>query len=1053
MATATKTAACLADANVRTKTGFASQGNGADQHLIIGKHDKDWLYRAFAKFDQNLSFWSGVYQIVRAEIKFKTTGEVHVSFGDAPKVRAQRLTGAFVEGNAGEGVWEASEYQNPSYSTYLQASVTPNKQQNYEFRIDVTGLVEQMAPKSVRKRDGAPGGALTNYGFRLVADSESEPKHLIEVYSKQATTGTDRPVLELTYEQGPLKPNAPTLGAPQGTIANAPAAFTGAFTDSNENDRLQQVEIEVYLGSGGVKVWSGTFDAAPSEQAAGQFSVPYPGSLRSQTAYEWRARVSDGTFWSDWSHATRPYRTWTVTNSAPSATVVPLSDRATLAGTKFEATFSDPDNDSLHGYQVQLRTQTVAGSPLWDGNDNLWDSGVISPTATEVASGRFAIGYGGGELSGSTTYSWRARVLDKRGAWSAWSYDEFLLTADYEPEYSLISFLTRVGDRRPPARVVFRAVTLTNWQVVTVADAGTWTLTYDGATSASLSYNATDAAVKAAVEGLVSNSLASVTLTVAGNTRTYDIVIVRSSRVGELTASESLSLDGNAGNGTLSLTSTSSRGPGPVVATIEDPNGLGASQYMNSPGEFHMTLPALHPQISAIVPWLTHYSVQIWWGDRYRSVFDGLVTDIDATEDDAVIYGMDYLGLLDLTVDERYNPSKPDLPHTQGGSKYVDQQISDIVWDLLSTSKGTNSPVKFISLPAKDSVQFDVFSEHVTVYSTYAQRLSFIAGLLDSHKQGTGNRSRLWVERSYTNPYIDSYRWRLSDNVGQTRDNLRFEYGGLVQNFRVVMFGDFGTMAAGIGRTKEGTKVMYRSAAAPGMSQNLWGRVVKPMLYTDLSDAADLERRTAQVAASYGRVGKRLALGIRVDALQPLDGYDIGDSIPVDIVRGVIDTNRYGDGYWTIHGIEWNMAADGSTDLTLSILPREDGSKPDAELIPFSDPLASREWSVGYGAPSDDLESPFYYDENGSIWVRNSEGRWVLYGSDASLITEGNLPGGSNLIPDGSFEMAPWPTSAPITATWNVAADFNDTTATDGQSATYSGMAVSSDSLVLSPAP
>ena len=47
----------------------------------------------------------------------------------------------------------------------------------------------------------------------------------------------------------------------------------------------------------------------------------------------------------------------------------------------------------------------------------------------------------------------------------------------------------------------------------------------------------------------------------------------------------------------------------------------------------------------------------------------------------------------------------------------------------------------------------------------------------------------------------------LVDNAeppGKDRDNIRLEYGGLVQDFRVVALGDFGTLFYALGRTAKG---------------------------------------------------------------------------------------------------------------------------------------------------------------------------------------------------------------------------------------------------------
>ena len=70
-------------------------------------------------------------------------------------------------------------------------------------------------------------------------------------------------------------------------------------------------------------------------------------------------------------------------------------------------------------------------------------------------------------------------------------------------------------------------------------------------------------------------------------------------------------------------------------------------------------------------------------------------------------------------------------------------------------------------------------------------------GLIDSHKQGTGREARFYV-RPTTSP-TPRWEWALTDNWGKDRPNIRLEYGGLLNDFRVVALGDFGTRVLGVG--------------------------------------------------------------------------------------------------------------------------------------------------------------------------------------------------------------------------------------------------------------
>ena len=423
------------------------------------------------------------------------------------------------------------------------------------------------------------------------------------------------------------------------------------------------------------------------------------------------------------------------------------------------------------------------------------------------------------------------------------------------------------------------------------------------------------------------------------------------------------------------------RAPGDTVAIIEDAANVGGSAYLNSAGEFFMTLPATHPQVAVIEPYQVHYSVQVWSGDRWKETFAGVITDFDATENDVVFYGTDYLGMTNKVVDDRYDEDAPEKATEDGGSKYIDKTITEIITDQLVQATGkANSPVGFISSGTLES-----FDEKVTIYSTMTPHLDFITGLILSHQQGQGVRSRFWVREDGSG----GYEYLLSHNPGQTRDNLRMEYGGLVQGFRLIAFGDWSDIMHGIGTPRDGVELYYKTQIAPNIDPTIYGAIEKVQAWDGVTDKADLNRRTKQAAVAASKVGKRVALGLRVDALMPFDGYDIGDNIPLDIKRGVVDTTRMGSGYWSILGIEWKTYSDGHTENTLVVLPKEDQVAPDPDLIPSVPILSGTEWEVGY-------EPPVQGVNVGKLYLDLTTGITYV------------------LQPDGSYAVADTPPTVPI---------------------------------------
>lgn len=362
-----------------------------------------------------------------------------------------------------------------------------------------------------------------------------------------------------------------------------------------------------------------------------------------------------------------------------------------------------------------------------------------------------------------------------------------------------------------------------------------------------------------------------------------------------------------------------SRAPGTVVAIIDDAQNIGCSTYFNSPGEFHMTLPITHPQLGKCEPWRSHYAVEENVNGNWVQRYEGILSDFDANQDDVIVYGIDYFALLGRVVDTRYVQGEPErsATATPPGSKYVSQYISTVINHLLQYARDkSGSPVSFISIGKRDT-----FAEKITIYTTFVGIAEMIEGLVDSHRQGTGKRSRFWCQRYAAN----SYRWRLADNPGVDRPNLRMEYGGLVQGFQVIGFGEWSSKAHAIGRTQTGYELFYQSATAPGIdfSANGYPVIETAEVYDNVADKNDLQRRVKQRAMSSSRVGKRIALGLRTEHMSPFDGYDIADNIPVAIKRGSIDTTRWGTGYWSIYGVEWRVSQDGSAETTLVVSPKE----------------------------------------------------------------------------------------------------------------------------------
>lgn len=418
-----------------------------------------------------------------------------------------------------------------------------------------------------------------------------------------------------------------------------------------------------------------------------------------------------------------------------------------------------------------------------------------------------------------------------------------------------------------------------------------------------------------------------------------------------------------------------SRGPGVVRAIIYDPQQPGIAEYANNAGEIHFTLPNNHAQLSECIPYQRHFDYQQYTrAGRWETKLEGLLHDLDIGPDDTIVYGWNYLGLLALSVE---NARQPDgdvdavIEPAEGqpkGSKYVEENISDIIQSQLERAiADEDSPVGWIELGT-----IDPMPEPTTIYSAYVQRLPFIRGLMDSYASGSGVRPQIRTIRDKADS--NKVKFEVLEDSGQDRPGLRLEYGSLLQGFEVIPFGDFAVKVYGVGHRSFDIKPVYAARTAYGMDTQVWGNIAKTALWNDISDEGDLTRRVLQKAAEQARIGKSVAIAIRVRGLDVKDGWDLMDAIPLAIKRDPINTRFWQPdddnlSWWVIWGYQWTVSPDGHDELVLIVRPRIDNAKPlpDTEnhpLMRFTAQHTTAEWAVPTQSPGEDDNMIYGFDSD-----------------------------------------------------------------------------------------
>ena len=938
--------------------GSNGQGCGNSKHLYAGRAGSSGSSRNYQSYLKFTLDFSGMAKIVSATLNLYndegdtigTASEPGImglpSSSDHPEIWVYRIGDSFTEGTNADGHFDSSDYTTAAPSgTGVHKVMT--KGANLLNTINITDIVKAWAPTSV-----AGGGKKTNFG--IVIRGSTDMAENWSGWAQEHGNAAERPSITVVYELGPTKPNAPANLTPVGSVPSIDT-FEGDFSDIRPTDKLQSALVQVFDGGVACTISTNNRVAKSGHGLAVNdliffTSLTGGAGLLPFTGYKVRAVIDSSHFTLKLGAAGASTAEIDITNDYSAATYSKLVAQLSKTATESERVADHYIVDRPDTLKFTVG-QTYRQRARYTDNEgqNSDFTGLVSFSLSNTAPNPPTLS----PLSGAS-YTTLNLVKFTGGPFSDPDAGDHLMAHQVQ----LSAY--------PPGDPGWDEADNIAWdsgKSYDPFDATDWTEYYGGRalTAGTYYWRARQWDQR---DGASNWTYATIVLTqdFSPDPGTYDNVQIDPQAPWRIIIRDLYQADG--------VTKTVGRAPGRVVAVLEEAKNVGASVVYNSPGEIHFTLLKDDEQIDVIEPKQTHYALEFYSGDGWQEKYAGVVWDADATETDVVFKGIDYLALYDTVIDERYDPLKPDKSYKKNGSYYEQVTIRNVILDQLNNAKKqTDSWVGFISIGA-----IATMGEKVSVYSTMQPTLSFVAGLIDSHRQGSGKRTRIKVVKTTTG----GYQLQIVDNPGVTRSDLAMYYGELVQGYRIIFFGDnWANVQHVIGRNRDGVKVVYKTIKGQPFqpATSLFGRIATVAVMDGVQDQNDLNRRGLQAAIQSAKLGKNVAIGIRTEQMPVLQGYDICDVFPLNITDGAVNTDNFGSGFWTSAAVAWEATDIGQQSVVITFLPREDSTSPDPDLIDSKPVSTQPEWQLGW-APPDPLKatSKWWVDQTtGKVYERNEE--------------------------------------------------------------------------------
>ena len=326
-------------------------------------------------------------------------------------------------------------------------------------------------------------------------------------------------------------------------------------------------------------------------------------------------------------------------------------------------------------------------------------------------------------------------------------------------------------------------------------------------------------------------------------------------------------------------------GPSTLAGVIADAVKVGWSWYSRYPANAFFTLRQDSIHNARLLPLRTHIKIHYYNpATGYRAVvFSGRLGEPDESGEDVVWTVWNYLAELSLSR-TGYRVMYP--------NKLIGTEIAAVEWNLAKTADSS-----LLNHVATGTIQDPLGSDAVTPIKTDSRfgvidvpRLLLMFDLTEIGRANTVNNVTMGISR-------ESPTFSFLKNAGTLRSGLLLGFPGVVRDFRFVPgyaslrndLATIGTSAAG--GAVEIIKTDEANADTYGRRQDVF--TIKTLAglagaATEADAQAAITERAVKEATS---LAKSLALELRPGVFEPFDGWDIEDTVKVQISRGrtVID--------------------------------------------------------------------------------------------------------------------------------------------------------------------